>query len=275
MSLLPEISESAATGTVAATYAEIRRVTGVPFVVFIYRALAAQAGRLETIWAELAPNLASPEGRAARAELEAALLPAACGTPGTLPAGALAAAGVEPLAVAATLTGFRRANAANVVGLWALLDGVTGRAPAPSGPVPGAADTVPPGLPMADLATLPASTVALLEQMSAPIAGDERPVLVPSLYRTFAHDEELLTALDVALRPMIESPGFRPAVTALAARGRELARSLPHPVTPLDDPATRTVIERFLRAIPAMILVGALIGEATGADAAPTAPDAR
>ena len=37
MSLLAEISESAATGTVAATYAEIRRVTGVPFVVFIYR----------------------------------------------------------------------------------------------------------------------------------------------------------------------------------------------------------------------------------------------
>ena len=275
MSLLAEVPESAATGTVAATYAEIRRVTGVPFVVFIYRALAAQAGRLETVWAELAPNLASPKGRAARAELEAALLPTACGRPGRLPAGALAAAGVERLAIAATLAGFRRANAANVVGLWALLDGVTGRGAAPLGPVSGAADTVPPGLPMADLATLPASTVALLEQMSAPIAGDERPVLVPSLYRTFAHDEPLLSALAAALRPVVESPGFRPAVTALAARGRELARSLPHPVTPLDDPAARTVVERFLRAIPAMILVGALIGEATGADAAPTAPDAR
>ena len=35
--------------------------------------------------------------------------------------------------------------------------------------------------------------------------------------------EPLLSALAAALRPVVESPGFRPAVTALAARGREAA----------------------------------------------------
>ena len=266
MALLAEIPESAATGSVAATYADIRRVTGVPFVVFIYRALATQPGRLETLWAELAPNLASPEGRGARSELADATLPDTAGVAvPSLPAGALAAAGSAPEAVAATLAGFRRANATNIVGLWALLDGVTGRAPAPVGPVPAAADMVPPGLPMADLAKLPASTMALLERMSIPIAGDERPVLVPSMWRTFAHDEALLAAVWAALGPVVESPAFRPAVTALAARGRELAQTLPHPVTRLDDLAARALIERFLRAIPAMILVGALIGRAVDA----------
>lgn len=261
MPLLPEIPEGAATGSVAATYAEIRRVTGVPFVVFVYRVLATQPGRLERSWAELAPNLASAEGRAARAELEAAAPPAAAGPLRPLPAGAVAAAGVDLAAVTATLAGFRRANAANSVGLWALLDGVAGRAPAPPGPVP-AADPLPPGLPLADLAALPPATVAVLEEMSAPVAGDEPPLLVPSMFRTFAHDEALLRALATALRPALESPAFRPAVEALAARGRELAQSLPHPVTRLDDAEARRVVERFLRAIPAMLLTGSLIERA-------------
>ena len=100
MSRLPEIAESAATGSVAETYAEIRRVTGVPFVVFIYRVLATEPGRLEAAWAELAPNLVSAEGRAARAELEAAAPPAAAPRPAPLPRDVVDAAGLTAANVA-------------------------------------------------------------------------------------------------------------------------------------------------------------------------------
>jgi hypothetical protein len=262
MSRLTEISEAAAPGTVAAAYADIRRVTGVPFVVFIYRVLAAEPGRLEQAWGDLAPNLASAEGLTARAEIEAARLPAAAGSVSPLPKPVLDAAGLDPAAVAATLAGFRQANSANIVGLWALLDGVEGRAPAPPGPAQAAAAMVAPGMPMADLATLPAATVALLEEMSAAVAGAERPLLVPSLFRTFAHDHALLEALWQELRPVLEGPEFAGAVAGVAARGRVLAQSLPYPVRPLADPAIRDVITRFLRAIPSMLLTGQLLGTA-------------
>lgn len=259
MSRLAEIAEGAATGSVAATYAEIRRVTGVPFVVFVYRVLATEPGRLEAAWAQLAPNLASAEGLAARAELEAAAPPAAAPRPSPLPRAVVEASGVTAASVAAMLAGFRRANAANVVALWALLDGSEGSRPAPPGPVP-AAEPVPPGLPMADLAALPASTVTLLEEMSAPVAGPERPLLVPSMFRTFAHDEPLLAALWESLRPLLESPAFAEAAVALSARGRALAQGLPHPVTPLAGDEIREVVARFLRAIPSMLVAGAAIG---------------
>ncbi len=42
--LLEEVSELAASGSVAEAYADIRRVLGVPMVVFVYRALAASPG---------------------------------------------------------------------------------------------------------------------------------------------------------------------------------------------------------------------------------------
>lgn len=262
MSRLAEIPERDATGTVAAAYADIRRVTGVPFVVFVYRVLAAEPGRLERAWGDLAPNLASPEGRAARAGIERARLPVSAGAAAPLPEPLLAAAGLDPGAVAATLAGFRRANSANIVALWALLDGVTGRAPAPPGPAPAAADPVGEGIPMADLAALPAATVALLEEMSAAVAGDERPLLVPSLFRTFAHDHAVLDALWRELRPVLGSAEFAAAVDRVAAQGRLLAQELPHPVRPLEDSGIRAVVARFLRAIPSMLLTGPLLATA-------------
>lgn len=265
MTKLAEIPEPAATGSTAELYADIRRVVGVPFVVLIYRYLATVPGRMEEIWAELAPSLASEEGRAARARVEAAsaLVPG-LPRPEPIDPGALGAAGIGSAAFAATLAGFRRANAANAIALWALLDGVDGERPAPSGPAPSAAEPVPPGAAMTDLAALPASTVALLEEMSVPLAGDERPVVVPSLIRYLAHDEALLRAVWGSLRPVVEHPGFPGAVAAVRDLGRELSATLPHRVTPLADPEARATVERFLRAVPTMLVVGPLLGAITG-----------
>lgn len=265
MTRLQEIAEGDATGSVAATYADIRRVTGVPFVVFIYRVLATRPGRLEGVWADIGPNLGSVAGRAAVAEVGRAADEGAA-TLGEavapVPPAALAARGLDRSAVVATLEGFRRANSANVVALWALLDGVAGGG-APAAPAAAVPEMAAPGLPMADLAALPASTLALLEEMSRPVAGSEQPVLIPSMWRTFAHDPELLALLWAALRPALESAAFPPAVASLSARGRGLAQGLPCLVHRLEDEEARVIVERFLRAIPSMLLTGSLIARAT------------
>jgi len=58
---LSEISESAASGSVAALYADIRAVLGVDLVNLIYRHLATVPGGLEWAWANLRPHFQSGE----------------------------------------------------------------------------------------------------------------------------------------------------------------------------------------------------------------------
>ena len=253
MSFLAEIPESEATGTVAEAYADIRRVLGAPFVVFIYRVLATEPGRLEAVWSDLGPNLGSAEGRRAIEAIASSSLQGV--TP--ISRAVLEQGGLDGALAAGTLEGFRMVNSANIVGLSALLAGVEG--PIAAEPGLSAPHVVRPALPMADLSLLPATAVALLEEMSAPVAGTERPILVPSLYRTFAHDEKLLTQLWATLRPVLESAAFPAAVEVVAARGRTLAASLPYRVRRLEDEETRAVIRRFLRAVPSMLLTGSLL----------------
>lgn len=257
--VLGEIPESAARGSVADVYADIRRVLGVPFVVLIYRVLATEPGRLERIWTDLAPNLGSEYGRRAAGELSRVtgceVAPIACD--------ALLRRGLDPALAAATLDGFRLANSTNILGLTALLAGVDGeiaQVPASTSPHPVGAS-----LPMAEVVALAPSTIGLLERMSAPIAGDEKPVLIPSLLRCFAHDPGLLELLWSRLQPVVESPAFPVAVARIADRAAALSESLPYRVRRLDDEATREIVQRFFRAISAMIIVGSLIEQAFGA----------
>lgn len=248
-----EVAEAAAEGSVAEVYADIRRVLGVPLVTLVYRILASRPGRLEAIWAELGPNLASDVVRGGAPAL---------GAPADRAVAALRVAPVDGVeldreAAAATLRSFGHVNAVTLVGLSALLEGVDGEAaPAPAPPAP---ETHPDGLPMADLAALPESTLRLLERMSEPIAGAGRPLVIPSLFRHFAHDERALAAIWDALEPFARDPVFDEATAAIRDGARALAAELPYAVTRVTDPETRTILERFVRTIPAMIVTGRLI----------------
>lgn len=250
-----EISEASATGAVAAVYDDIRRVTGVPTVALVYRILATSPDTIRTVWADLGPNLADSRVRSRALEL--------AGAPGGAVAPIARSVVSVPLeAAAATLDGFARLNRLNLVALTALRRGVD----APPAPSQGdaAADTIPDGLPMADLTTLPSTTIALLEEMSEPIAGDERPLVVPSLFRYFAHDERLLRALWDALRPVVADPAFDRHVASLRREAATLAGGLPFRVRTLPPGPALDVVERFLRTIPGMIVVGGLLGQALG-----------
>ncbi len=251
---LREIPEDVATGSVAEVYDGLRRVHGVPFVAFVYRALAAEPGRLERIWAELEPNLTSPEARRAAEELAA--VPAGAITP--IPAASLAVTGLDARRVAATLAAFRRVNSGNLVAVLAVLQGVDRPPAASPAPAFGHA-TVGATLPIPEMAAFPGPVRALLEEMSVPFAGDERPVLIPSLLRALATTPALLALLWAALRPAVTSESFRPVVDRIGARATELARTLPYRVARVDDEGAREILARFASAIPAMLVGGALI----------------
>lgn len=256
---LAEVPEREARGRTAELYEDIRRVTGVASVVLVYRALAAHDGVLESTWTELAPNLADHRVRTEALRLggqdcdhDVSPLPPEL-------------VSVPPREAAATLASFARANRLNLVALSALLDGVD--APPASEPADTASDVLPAGLPMADLAALPASTLALLDEMSAPVAGGERPIVVPSLFRVFAHDERLLRSLWDSIRPTVESPAFPARVAALRADGGALVAQLPYRVRALPEGEPRAIVERFLRTIPSMVVVGGLLARALGIEA--------
>ena len=114
---LLEVSEQAARGSVAKTFADIRRVLGIRMVVLIYRALAASPGRLEHIWDTWRPISPPPKRSATRhRSIHRDRRGRAAATSD------LAAAGIDPALLASTLDGFNRANRLNLVGslpcLW-------------------------------------------------------------------------------------------------------------------------------------------------------------
>lgn len=253
---LAEVSEAAATGAAAALYEDIRRVTGVRTVALVYRVLASRPETLETVWEDLAPNLADPSVREAALALDSRR------------GGRVAPLAPDLVTVprpetAATLSSFARINRLNLVGLTALLEGVE----APAAPVVVAGDvlaSIGKGIPMAELDSLPLETVALLEEMSAPVAGAERPLVIPSLFRYFAHDARLLRALWTEVRPVVDDVAFPARIAALRNDAAAIAARLPYRVRRLPEDDARAVVERFLRTIPAMVAVGDVLAAALG-----------
>jgi len=228
-------------------------------VAFVYRALAAEPGRLERIWADLRPNMYGPYARRAADELAVVSL----GSVAAIPAVALAVTGFDAQGVASTLDAFRRVNSANLVAVHALLQGID-RPAAPSRASVGDGKASEPTLPIREMASFPEATRALLNEMSVPFAGDERPVLIPSLLRALANFPCLLALLWATLRPHVESNQFRRAVDAKSGRAAELARETPYRVTRVDDEEAREILRRFAPTIAAMLVGGALLEAALG-----------
>jgi hypothetical protein len=252
---LQEIPETASTGSVAEVYEGLRRTLGVPFVAFVYRALAVEPGRLERIWADLLPNMTSAYMREAADELAVVTR---YRDVNPVPVVALAVSGFDVGRVAATLDGFRRVNSANLLVVHALLEGVDGRV-APAERAIDEAGTPEPMLPIPEMASFPEEVRALLDEMSISFAGDERPALIPSLLRALATYPCLLALIWATLRPLVEHGEFRSAAGRVSDRAASLARELPYRVTRVDDEGAREVLRRFAPAIPAMLVGGELM----------------
>lgn len=268
---LAEIREEGAPPDIAALYAALRRVTGVPLVNLIHRHLATLPGVLPWVWQAIRPPLEGGLVAEARERLAAAL-PRPPFAP--LPAGAWRAAGLAPEErprIAALVEVYNRGNLTNLVLLTALrraLEGVAApaaRPPAASAPPPPPA-MLPAPPPLPRLEALPPEVAAQVQALAArhrPSPGPPEAGVTPSLYLHLALWPALPAALPGWLAPLLEPTALataRDAAVRLAEREADALRPLlaveggvpgPH------GPAVLAVVTRFTReVIPGMVPVG-------------------
>jgi len=247
---LPEVAESAAQGTVADIYDDIRTVLGLPVVNLVYRCLAVEPGRLQGIWRSLRRNLTSRAVDSAAEKLVAAARP-----PGMLPAAGLETAGLganDLVLARATLDAYARGNSRNLLAMHALLDGCRGSGVDAEPAVPATAASI---LPMARLDDLAPEALDRLRSISAALVGDEKPVLVPSLLRHLAARPLLLDLLWRAVEPELV-PALASKRDAVTDEARRLASTLPFAVSRLDRQAERGIAQRFAAAMSTLLVTG-------------------
>jgi hypothetical protein len=252
--VLAEVAEHDARGRVADIYADIRAVLGIPVVNLVYRCLAVEPARLDTIWRTLQPNLTS------RAADEAAtrLVGTARRQSGAASRSPLTATGIDATELSlahATLQAYARGNSRNLLAMHTLLDGCPGSDHGGEASDPPRPQAI---LPMAKLDELTPETLGLLRTISTSLLGDEKPALVPSLLRHFAGHPQLLDLVWRALQPTLPSlASNREDVTGQA---RRLAAELPFPVSRLEAPEERRIVRRFAIAMSTLLVVGETLG---------------
>jgi hypothetical protein len=198
------ITEAAATGEIAAIYADIRQVLGVDVVNLIWRHLATIDGALPWAWGTLRPLYAdgSVIGEAIALHKELVLPPMPA-----IPAEVFAALGLganDMKAIRAVLAAYDHTNAMAALALTALrarLDGRTPLDPAAAEPTPAAA-AARIGLPkLLNLTDMQAGTATLVTALNR--FGTGRPELIlASMYRHLAHWPSYLSFSWLLLAPL-------------------------------------------------------------------------
>jgi hypothetical protein len=272
ISFLPELAERDATGELAAIYAEIKRLGGVPMVALIFRHLATIPGTLEWMWNAVGPAWRSGQLQEAawRVARSVPLEPLVSIPRAALRAWSVDAAGERE--ILDVLVAYNRANPENMLTMLCVLRLLPGRN---WGQTPIQRIQEPelsklesdPSLsivPMADITKLPREVLDVLDLVAAP-GEPGAPCVVQSLYRHFCHRPAFLAAIVMSLRARFDDGSIERAVGAVhAAMSREadaIVRSLQAPPAP--DARIEAVCARFSGSvIPQMIVVGRLIEKA-------------
>ncbi len=239
------ISEAAATGAVAETFADIRAVMRIPLITSIWRTLVAVEGGLEAAWRAARPLYLTGQPEAALAALiQQAELPA----PESLDPGGLAAAGVAPderPVVQAILDVYNRSNGMNFLALTALVTEPTG--------VPAAYPTLPPPAPWPELPRLmeleaidPPTRDLLLEVNRYGATPGESGLA--TLWRHLAPWPGLLELVRDGLEPLQRDGAIDGAIGQVmeiaAVEGARLAHHRPEPLEL--PPDARTMIVNYV-----------------------------
>lgn len=226
MTGFPQVGEVGAPAEVAAIYADIRSVSGVPMINLIWRHFAALPGILPWAWGSVRPVVASSAMVAARARLSKALvLPPAQPPPGT----DWREAGVDAAGVArvgAVLDAYIKGNLTNIIALTGLRLQLERPAPAAI-LVPGPDAPLVQSTPLDPLPAIGALPLALADRVRALAArhdgaGDG---VIPSLYLALAPWPGLLAALPDWLATLYEPATLRAArsATCVAAEAEAVA----------------------------------------------------
>lgn len=276
---IPEVAESAASGEVAAVYADIRAQLRVPMVNLIYRHMASFPGLLRWAWASVHPAVADGTVvEAARAVADGvAIRPAA-----VIPTPALRALRVDGRSqahVRAVFAAYNAANPCNLVVTSTVLRLIGEAGAAAVDGLPPAAESALPSQPggqepaldlgpdMIHPSEMPPATAALV----ASLPGG--PGITPSLYRHLANWPELLAAEAIVLEPHRQE--LPAEVTLLRRQADEVAERLVadgskirhhRPPQVLADAGVDVRIGSFTPVIAAMVVVGKLFERALPGD---------
>ncbi len=258
---LAEVTEDAARGETARIYAEIRRLSAVPFVALIYRHLATIPGALEAVWRAVGPLMESRQLQAGAWRLGRD----AWNGPGVDMSDALRGRDSASLAaIGDVIAAYNRANPVNLA-IVALIRQTPREGGTSSSALAGEGGTLPPAIralpPIPSMASLPGDVRVRVDAFAKPGATG-MPVLVPTLYRHLAHWPDVLAFAQREVLPRLASGAFQPAIdgfrSAILAEMAELGRSS----AAADEPLLRRltpILDRFTSVIPEMVVIGSFL----------------
>jgi hypothetical protein len=273
---VPAVTEAAATGEIAAIFADIREVYRVDVVNLIWRHLATFPGALPWVWESVRPLYVD-----GTIEREAAVLRASIAVPELLmfPASALAAAGLgehDLDQIRAVLAAYDRTNAMALIALSAVVCKIAGvpgdvdGATAPGGELPFSPPDKLRLPPLPSLSDLSPATAALVVTMNR-IGARRDDAILASMYRHLAHWPAYLALAWTLLAPLDAATRLDGLITHAVAQARAAARRVigrlpPPPLAPAVRADVSRTLDRFAGdVIPKMLVIGALLRHATAA----------
>lgn len=264
---LPEVAETAATGAIAETYADIREHLASPMVHLVYRHMATDPGCLAWAWSCLRPAFASGgvHGGAARLVARAPSAPAAPFSRKVLEHAGVDADGAA--VIAGLLDAYNRSNPLNVIALHLLslvlaegFEADDGAAPAP---IHSASPTVAKPMsmpPMFDISTVDSATAAVLDRLAKQV--DIGGSVVPTAYRYLAHWPGFLALAADTVDDLARTIDLDQATSEMMDEAAAAARALPRRDPGLAPPSAaqgeriRALIDSFPTSICRMIVIG-------------------
>lgn len=150
-----------------------------------------------------------------------------------------------------------------------LLNGTEGATESPliGVPNPGPQQNPPAIPPMLDLEAMPGTVRERVLRLAQLVEPSGR--VVPSVFRHLAGDASLLAAVEATLRAASTGGVLDTAYDQMRSTLTKTADEWPLPVNPVEDSATRAVIEPFAATIPRMLAASAILRAAFAVDALP------
>lgn len=210
----PAVAEAAATGETAEIFADIRATVGVRVVNLVWRHLATMDGALPWTWQAVKPlYLAGMPDQAAVRFRRDMTIPVLKGL-----------AGPQPESVDAVLASYDHSNTINLFALGGIVAWLRDEASKEGAPASGARLPAPDiALPkLASQEDVAPETWAQVQRLNA--FGDDRQIILASMYRHLAHAPGFLAKIEQALAPLAADGTLDRAIASNRAKAQKGAR---------------------------------------------------